>query len=213
MCIRDSDGSGAFIDHDFGRAIRLNGQCFQLRDEFRGVRGEAGRDRDADQARVVGMRDGRRIRGEMMIDDFGDASRGGEVGFVELEAHLAGGLDGRRCTLDHGSVRDAANGRMVDRLRGAGATDDEAAGYHGALSNGINLAVDPAQAGHQKQSALQASGVAHGRHGGVNLHSGLRERRQLRRHHHRCRVFHQDEGRIHRDAHLLEHVGEALRGE
>ena len=154
-----------------------------------------------------------RIRREVMIDHFGNAGRGGEVGGVQLEAHLVGRLDGRRWTLDDGSVRDAAHGGMVDRLRIAGATRDEAAGDHGALSNGINLAVDSAQAGHQQQAALQAGGVAHGRHGSVDLHSRLRERRERGCHHHRSRVFHQDQGRIHGDAHLLQHVGETLRGE
>ena len=173
---------------------------------------KSGGNRDADQAGVVGMSDGLRIRREVMIDNFGDAGRGGEVGLVKLEAHLFGRLDRGRWTLHDGSARDAAHGRMVDRLRVAGAAGDEAASDYGALRNGINLAVDAAQAGHQQQAALQTGGVAHGRHGGVDLHSRLREWRKRRRHHHRGRVFHQDESRIHGDAHLLQHVGEALRG-
>ena len=156
---------------------------------------KSGWNRDADQTGVVGVRDGLGIRREVMIHDFGDAGRGGEVGCVQLEAHLLGRLDGRRLALDDGAVRDAAHGGMIDRLRVPGAARDEAASHHGALRDGINLTVDAAQAGHQKQAALQTGGVAHGRHGGVDLHSRLRERRERRGHHDRRGVLHQDGGR------------------
>ena len=171
------------------------------------------RNRDAHQARVVGVRDGLRIRREVMIHHFRDAGRGGEIRFVKLQAHLFGRLNGGRCTLDDGAVRDAAHGGMVDRLRVAGAARDESAGDHRALRDGINLAVDSAQAGHQQQAALQTGGVAHGGHGRVDLHARLRERGKRRGDHRSGRVLHQDSGWIHGDAHLLQHVGEALRGE
>ncbi len=77
---------------------------------------KSARNRDAHQAGVVGVSDGRGIRVEMMIDGFGDAGRSGEVGFVELEAHLLGRLNGGRWALDDGASRHAAHGGMIHHL-------------------------------------------------------------------------------------------------
>ena len=88
----------------FAGPVGLNRQRFELGDELGGARGKVRRNRDAHQAGVVGVSDGLSIRREVMIDDFGDAGRGGEVGFVELEAHLLGRLNGGRWALDDGAV-------------------------------------------------------------------------------------------------------------
>ena len=108
---------------------------------------------------------------------------------------------------------DAAYGRMVDRLRCSRSAGDETASYYRTLSNGINLTVDPAQAGHQKQAALQTSRVAHGSDSRVDLHSRLREGGERGSYHHSRSVLYQDQAGIYRDTHFLQHVGQALRGE
>ncbi len=60
---------------------------------------------------------------------------------------------------------------------------------------------------------MQAAGITHSGHGRIDSRSGLRERRQGCRYHGGGGVAHQDQGWVHGDAHLLQHIGEALRRE
>ena len=156
---------------------------------------------------------GRGRSGELLVDDCGDAGGSGEIGGPQLKVHARGGLDGRGGALDGRSIGRAADGRMIDGLGDAAAAGDETAGHNRSLGDGVHLSVSPAQGSHQEDAALKIAGVADGGRGDVDLRSRLRERGQCCRHHNGSGIGNLDRGGGDRNAHLQEHVGEALRGE
>ncbi len=110
--------------------------------------------------------------------------------------------------------RNAARAQLVDLHLAAVGRGTCAADHHVALRHRIGRAIDALERRHQQRAATQALGIAHRRHGHVDGLPGPRERRQRGRHHHRRHVL---QLHVHalrnRDAQLLQHVVQALRGE
>ena len=101
---------------------------------------------------------------------------------------------------------------MIYGLAVGGLAGHEAAGHHGALHYGVSLAVDTLETRQEKESALKIGGVADGCRSGVDMDAFLREPRQRGRYHHRGRVTHGHCGGRDGHSHLLEKIGQALRG-
>ncbi|MNM96126.1 hypothetical protein D3C81_1085920 [compost metagenome] len=142
---------------------------------------------------------------------------GGEVRAIEVERQAVALVEtARHRALDGGAGRNAPGGRHVDGdLRAITALGIEAANDKIALGDGVGLAVDTLQLGHQQAAAAQALGVADGRHGDVDGLPRLGEGRQVGMHGNRGNVLqlHVTHVRRNADAELGEHVVEGLQGE
>ena len=198
--------AGARVDHDLGRRRRQRRR--------RGSRCRPGRRRA--RRPIGGMRTrttrpssaSRGAAAHRGVDRAHDLARGGVVARVEVELDRValGAAASATRALDRRAVGDAAGAQVVDLHlraagRGAGAADDEV-----ALRHRVDLAVGALQRRRDQRAAAQALGVAERRDVDVDRLARLRERRQLRRHHHRRDVLqlHVGAGR-HGHAHLLQH--------
>ena len=88
----------------------------------------------------------------------------------------------------------AAHGRVVHGLGAAALAAGESAGHHRTLRDGVDLAIGAAQRGEHQDAALQIAGVSDGGRRDVQMHAGLGEGRQGRRHQNRGRIGDADRG-------------------
>src|SRR5690606_5861739 len=153
---------------------------------------------------------------ERSVDRVAQAARGREIRTVQVQDDAVAEMKSRRdLALDGCPGWNAADARHVDRdARAVAAADAEAADDEIALRDRIDLPVRAAERRHQQASAPQARRVADRRDRDVDRLAGLRERRQVRVHHHRGNVAElQVRARRNRHAELGEHVPQALRRE
>ncbi|MCY1414200.1 hypothetical protein D9M71_296430 [compost metagenome] len=212
--LADDDGAGARVDDDLGhRLAALHFEIFQHRhvvDPLARIERRA----DPHRAAVDGLG---HAGAEQVVDAVDDVLGGGEIRTVEVEGQAVALVEAaRHRALHRGAGRHAAGGRHVDGdFRTVAALGIEAADDEVALGDGVGLAVDTLQLGHQQAAAAQALGVADGGNGDVDGLAGLGERRQVGVHGDRGDVLqlHVAHVRRHLDAELRQHVVEGLQGE
>jgi hypothetical protein len=155
-------------------------------------------------------------RAEQVIDLIDDVLRRGEIRAIEVQRQRVALIEAtRHRSLDRGTTGDASSRRRIDgNARSIGATGVKAADNQVALSNGIDVAIDPLQGRHQQAAAAQTLGITDGRYGDVDGLPRLGEGWQLGMNRHRGDVLQLDiaAGR-HLDAELRQHVVEGLHGE
>ena len=174
---------------------------------------QSGRRVYIDESGIFRLRNGL-FGAELFVDDLGDAGCSGEVLIAELQPDVRRRLHGRRDAFDARAIRHAADGRMVNGLVVSAAAGHKSAGHNRPLGDGIDLPVGSAERRHQQQAALEIAGIADGRGCNVDFRAGLGKWRKRRGYHHAGGVGHDDRGRVRqRNAHPLQHVGEALRAE
>ena len=117
-----------------------------------GRESELRRNRDADQAGILGM--GRGAAGwRISVDGLHDARRRGEVGLAQLQTHHAlGAMEGAaRSTVAPLGMRPTVG--WLTALRAASAAGRKSARHHGTLRHGVDLAVGAAQRGKHQDAA------------------------------------------------------------
>src|ERR1700712_993196 len=186
--LADHDSAGTRVDDDFGRGLtRIDFQVFQHRqiiDRLVGVQ----RRSHAHRATVQRLSD---AWAEHVVDLVDDALGGGEVIAIEIERQRVALVE----TAWHGTfhrraARDTPRGRNVDGdLRAVATFGVKTAHHQVALGDGVDVTVDTLHRRHQQAATAQALGVTDGRHGDVDLLTGLGEWRQGGINRPRCTVF------------------------
>ncbi len=212
--LADDDGAGTRVDDHLGHCLAW--VDFQVLQDRQVVHPLAGVHRRAHAHRTT-------IHGlghawaEQVIDLVDDVLGGGEVGAVEVQGQGVALVETAwHCPLNAGAARDTAGRRYVDGdPRAVAAFGIEAAYHQVALGDGVDVAVDALERGHQQAAPAQALGVTDRRYGDVHHLPWLGESRQVGMHRHRSDVLqlHVARSRRHLDAELREHVVERLQGE